>query len=230
MKRLLISFALVLVSALPCAAIPITLFIDIPTFLERSRDLVIARCTRPDLDQGPYIDGLHPAEVEVVSVLKGNKDKGKLRIATIYNLEAGKTYLLACGGGGLAHETDFLAIAERSVVKLPDSFRLEDLKGKKLAKQVQTVFTAAGLSDKDLLLNRLKEPLPIVMQTPPDAAGVFEKVDQQHKERIARAVQKLQQSKGDKEMRETLREIEEAVKAMQAALASRGSPTAPGKP
>jgi hypothetical protein len=229
MSRLLISFALVLVSTSPCAAIVITLFVDTPTFVERSRDIVIAKCVRPDLDQGPYWDNLHPAEVEVLTVLKGDRTAGKMRIATTYNLEAGKTYLLA-SGGGLSYGTSFQAIAERSVVKLPAKFRLDDLKGKKLTEQVQAVFVGAGHTDADLLSKTLMCPVP-VMQLPPAAAIPLKHlIIQNDKERIARAVQKLQQSKSEKEMREALREVEDAVKAMKATLEKRGRLVAPSTP
>jgi hypothetical protein len=233
MSRLLISFALVLVSTSPCAAIVITLFVDTPTFVERSRDIVIAKCVRPDLDQGPYWDNLHPAEVEVLAVLKGDRTAGKMRIATTSNLEAGKTYLLASGGGGLSYGTSFQAIAERSVVKLPAKFRLDDLKGKKLTEQVQAVFVAAGLTDADPLSKTLVCPVE-VMQLPPAAAIPLKQlIIQNDKERIARAVQRLQQSKSEKEMREALREVEDAVKLMKATLEKRSRlvvPSTPKKP
>jgi hypothetical protein len=227
MNRLLISCAVALVSALPCAAIPITLFVDTPTFIERSRDIVLAECLRPDLHQGTYFDNLHPAEVKVLSVLKGDRTPGKLRIATIYNLEAGKTYLLA-SSGGLAYGTSFLAIAERSVVKIPAKLRLADLKGKKPAEQVQAIF-AVGTSDAELLSKTLSPR--VLMATGIPSAGLtitLEQVLEKEKERIARAVQKLQQSKGEKEMRDALREVEEAVQAMKARLATRGGLVAPG--
>jgi hypothetical protein len=229
MNRLLLSFGVVLVSALPCAAIPIPSFVDIPTFVERSRDIVIARCIRPDVGEGTYIDNLHPAEVEVLSVLKGDKTTGKLRIATVYNLEAGKTYFLA-NSGGSAYGTNFLAIAERTVVKLPEKFRLADLKGKKLAEQVQAVFTAAGLRDADLLSKTLV-PRLWEMRLPPDEAGTqvltLELLVKRDKERVARAAQKVQQSKSVAELGEAVREMEEAVKALKATLASWGGLVAP---
>jgi hypothetical protein len=213
--------------ARPCTAIPITFFVDTPTFVERSRDIVIAKCLRPDVGEGTYIDNLHPAEVEVLSVLKGDKTKGKRRIATVYTLEAGKTYLLSSGGS--AYDTNFLAIAERSVVKLPANFRLDKLKGKKLTEQVQAAFVAAGLTDSDRLAKTLVCPIP-VMQLPPGATMTLEQIVQKDKERLARAVQKLQQSKSEKEMQQALHEVEEAVKAMKATLSSRGGLGAPALP
>jgi hypothetical protein len=235
MNRVLICFALVLVSALPCAAIPITFFVDTPTFVERSRDIIIAKCIRPDLNQGPYWDNLHPAEVEVLTVLKGDRTPGKMRIATIYELKAGKTYLLA-SGGGLAYETSFLAIAERAVVEVPAKFRLDDLKGKKVAEQVQAVFTAAGLRDSDLLSKKMVPPIE-VLELPPDAVTTLrltlEQIVQKDRERVARAAQQLQQAKSEKEIREALREMEEAVQALKARLAKwedRATPSTPKKP
>ena len=145
-------------------------------------------------------------------VLKGGNSPGKLRIATVYNLEVGKTYLLA-NSGGSAYGTNFLAIAERSVVKLPQAFRVDDLKGQKLTEQVEVAFTAAGLRDSDLLSKSWGSPVPVVMQTPPDAVPMRDQMNQKHKERIAWAVQKLQQSKGEQEMRESLGQVEEAVSA-----------------
>jgi hypothetical protein len=222
MNRFVVAFTLVLVSAPPCAAIPITFFVDVPTFIERSSDIVIARCIRPDLDMGPYIDGLHPAEVEVLDVLMGGKTRGKMRIATTYELEVGKTCFLACGAGGFAYGTNFLAIAERSVVKLPAKFRLDDLKGKKLAELIQAVFQAAGLRESDLLSKKFFRPLE-VMQLPPDGAGTFaltlESIVQMDKERVTRAAQKLQHSKSVTEMREAVLELEEATKTLNDRLA-----------
>jgi hypothetical protein len=235
MRRVLISFAVFLIAALPCAAIPITLFVDTPTFVERSSDIVIARCIRPNFDEGPYLDGLHPAEVEVLTVLKGNKVKGKMRIATIWGMEAGKTYLLSCGTGGFAYKTDFLAIAERSVVELPAKLRLDDLKGKKLTEQVQAIFTAAGLPDSSLLAKSLFRPEPVV-QLHADDAPLFvltlERIVQMDKDRVAQAAHQVQQSKSPTELRVALREMEEAVSALKARLATwerreRSTPKAP---
>jgi hypothetical protein len=139
------SVCVVLVTALESQAVPITIFTDTDTFVDRARDIVIAKCLGPVPDSGPYDDGLYPVDVQVIAVLKGPKNKsmkpGRARIATIYPMEAGKTYLLTSLGGS-ALGTEFLAIPELSVVELPPSFRLEELKGKALADQVRAVFAA----------------------------------------------------------------------------------------
>jgi hypothetical protein len=146
MKLLAVSLAVVLLSALPCQAIKITAFIDTDTFVQRAQDIVIAKCLAPVPDGGRYDNGLYPVDVQVVSVLKGaqketKKKSGKAKIATIYQMEAGKIYLLSSLGGS-ALGTDFLAIPELSVVELPPNFRLDDLKGKTVVEQVHAVFAA----------------------------------------------------------------------------------------
>ena len=141
MKLMVASLTVFLLTPLLCQAVPITIFTDTDTFVQRAQDIVIAKCLGPVPAGGQYDDGLYPVDVQVVSVLKGAKKAGKAKIATIYPMEAGKTYLLTSLGGS-AHGTDFLAIPELSVVELPSNFRLDDLKGKKVAEQVQAVLAA----------------------------------------------------------------------------------------
>jgi hypothetical protein len=157
MKAMLVSifsFAIVLLVTVPCQAIKITAFTDTDTFTDRAKDIVIAKCGPVPADASSYEDGLYPVDVEVIHVVKGGeKEKGdaaqknvkmklgKLKIATIYTMEAGKTYLLTSMGGS-AFGTEFLAIPELSVVELPTSFRLDDLKDKTVKEQVQAIFAA----------------------------------------------------------------------------------------
>lgn len=141
MKRAVVSLAVMVLTALPCQAVPITFFTDTNTFVRRAQDIVIAKCLGPVPDGRYYDDGLYPVDVQVISVLKGDGKPGKAKIATIYPLEAGKRYLLTSLGGS-AHGTTFLAVPELSVVELPPNFQLGNLKGKKVAEQVQAVFAA----------------------------------------------------------------------------------------
>jgi hypothetical protein len=226
MIRRLLSCLVLLISALPCAAIPITPFVDVPTFIERSRDIVIARCVRPDVGEGTYIDNLHPAEVEVLTVLKGDRPPGKMRIATVYNLAADKTYFLA-NSGGFAYETHFLTVANRTVVPLPASFRLDDLKGRKLTEQVQAVFSAAGLPEKE---DRLPQLPGEVLMLPEAGVPLLEFLVSEDRERLVRAVRKLQESRTRKEMQVALRVVEEATTALKATLANPGAPKTPSVP
>ncbi len=112
---------------------------------------MIAKCLGPVPDAGQYGDGLYPVDVQVISALKGPKNKsmkpGKAKIATIYTMEAGKTYLLTSMGGS-AYGTEFLAIPELAVIELPPNFRLENLKDKTVKEQLQTVFAACRQENK----------------------------------------------------------------------------------
>ncbi len=141
MKMLVPSLALLVFVTAEAQAIKITAFTDTDTFVQRAQDIAIAKCTGPVLDGRDHDDGLYPVDVQIVTVLKGVKKPGKATIATIYPMEVGKTYLLTSLGGS-AHGTDFLAIPQLAVVELPPNFRLDDLKGKKVAEQVQAVFAA----------------------------------------------------------------------------------------
>lgn len=155
MKLLAQSLTLLLLVTAEAHAIKITLFTDIDTFVQRANDIVVAKCTGP-VPTNNYEDGLYPVDVEVVSILKGVKMPGQAKIATIYPMEVGKIYLLTSLGGS-AHGTDFLAIPELSVVELPPNLKLDDLKGKKLAEQVQTVFAARRQENERQQLMLAKE-------------------------------------------------------------------------
>ena len=137
-KMLVLSLTLLLFVTAEAQAIKITQFTDTDTFVQRAQDIVVAKCTGPVPDSRNYDDGLYPVDVEITAVLKGAKQPGKATIATIYPMEAGKTYLLTSLGGA-AHGTDFLAIPQLAVVELPTTFQLKD---KKLGEQVRAVFAA----------------------------------------------------------------------------------------
>jgi hypothetical protein len=119
-------------------AIKIAPFTDVDTLVRHAQDIVIAKCTGPVPVGQKFQDGLYPVDVQILTILKGGKKPGKATIATIYPMEVGKIYLLTSLGGS-AYGTDFLAVPELAVVELPHSFRLDDLKDKKVTEQVQAV-------------------------------------------------------------------------------------------
>ena len=82
MKLTVASLTVFLLTPLLCQAVPITLFTDTDTFVQRAQDIVIAKCLGPVPAGGQYDDGLYPVDVQVVSVLKGAKKPGKAKIAT----------------------------------------------------------------------------------------------------------------------------------------------------
>lgn len=157
---LLVALPLLLLLGQDAHAIKVTLFVDVDTFVERAHDIVIAKCLGPVPDSTRYDDGLYPVDVKVIAVLKGTRMPGTLKIATIYPMVAGKTYLLSSLGGS-AYEADFMAVPQLSVVELPAHFQREELKGKTIAEQVRTVFVARR-QQVELLQRSLAEEMDLL--------------------------------------------------------------------
>jgi hypothetical protein len=149
-----------------CYAISVATFQDTDSYIKEARDIVVAKCLSvPDGAPVAFPDFLYPAEVEVLMTLKGPRKPGRLKIATIYAMKPGAVYLLA-SEGGLAFETDFLAVPELAVVLLPAKYDLAALKGLGVKEQVKRLFAArlgevkqwlAVLeSERDLLVKGLR--------------------------------------------------------------------------
>ncbi len=151
-------------------AIPIGLFSDTDTHIKRAKDIVTAKCVSIPKQPLTY-DGLYPAEVDVLMILKGDKKRGPLRIATVYPMKPGETYLLSSSGGS-ASGTDFLALPQLSVVPIPSGFDLDQFKGKSTKRQVQIVF-ARHLYDIERKLAPLLEQQRMLQQ------GIKDKNDDQ---------------------------------------------------
>lgn len=156
MKRTVTGIGALIVSAGICQAIPIAPFVNTEDFVERARDIVVAKCLAVHDDQ-PKDDDLYAADVEIVSVFKGDKKAGKAKIATIYPMAKGKTYMLTSLGGS-ALGTDFLAIPQRSVVEIPAGFQLDSLKRKTVLGKVEAIFDAEKKAKEEK--RRQKEEKP----------------------------------------------------------------------
>jgi hypothetical protein len=136
--RVLGGIFLSFVLTLAAFAVPIAHFKDADTFLERGKDIVVAEHVSTPEQQ--IREGAHAAVVNVLKVLKGDAKPGRLRIATIYTMKPNTKYMLYNLGGNTLG-TDFLALPELSVVPLPVSFKVDELKGKGLREQVQYMFS-----------------------------------------------------------------------------------------
>lgn len=152
MRTWLISSVVVLASVVPAYAIKVTLFDHLDSFLERSREIVVTKCLAVSPEEGANADGLYPAEVDITHVVKGKRKLGKARIATIYDMSPGKTYLLSSLGGS-AYDTDFLP--QLSCVEIPDGFDFGSLKGSP-RDRVESIF-AARRAQVEQGLRRLQE-------------------------------------------------------------------------
>jgi len=156
MKKNITAAILLLAYCHPVLAILVTPFTDTPTYIERAKNIVIAKCTsEPEhiIDGGMY-------DVDIIKVLKGDKQIGACKVFAVEMMRKGRTYLLANSGGRVG-DTDFLATAEVSVVAVASFIDLEKLQRKSLTDQLHTIFSgrlyelhrqlAPLLAEKELL-------------------------------------------------------------------------------
>lgn len=139
-------------------AAKVTLLTDTDTSLERAKDIVVAECISIPAreEQEAREDNFQSIEVNILKVLKGSGKPGRFRIATIYPMKPHTTYMLY-NLGGSALGTDFLALSELSVVPLPATFKVEELKDKELKEQVQYIFSRRLFEVERELAPLLKE-------------------------------------------------------------------------
>jgi hypothetical protein len=137
MKRLLFTATLFYLFSTSSLAIRVTAFGDTETYIERAKDIVIAECVSvpEDLPNGALV------EVEIRMVLKGDRKLGHTEVFTIWPMRVGKRYLLMNLGGSVGG-TDFLAIAELSVVPIPSFVDLDTLKKKDLKDKLHFIFAS----------------------------------------------------------------------------------------
>jgi hypothetical protein len=158
MNRWIAVVAMLYVLAAPAFAIKVTLFMNIDTLIRRSHEIVIAKCVSvPTNATTGYEDGFYPARMELLENLKGDRKPGPFALGTIYPLVPGRTYLL-CNSGGSAFGTDFLSVAELSVVQIPPFFALSRLADKPIGEQITMIFSARR-SQIDRKMRELKQEL-----------------------------------------------------------------------
>jgi hypothetical protein len=160
--------ALVLLGPTAVEAVPVWPVMDTPTFVAKSKDMLIVKCVNPDVLGGGKDDGLTLIEVEVLVVVKGDRKVGKTRLATIGQpMAAGKRYLMTSFGGNV-FDTGFLAQSDQAVVEVPADFDLKALAGKTAVEQAQAVFDARRTQVEWLIrrLQREKEMLDQAAQKP----------------------------------------------------------------
>ena len=139
MRRVGVLTVALALTSLAASAVKITLFSDTDTFIERAREIIIAQCVSLPQEEGRESD-LQPAEVNILRVLKGSRTSGDCRVATLYPMQPGTTYMLYSLGGSVLG-TDFLALPELSVVPLPSTLNIHELEGKDLKEQVHYIFS-----------------------------------------------------------------------------------------
>jgi hypothetical protein len=165
MSRLLAGLT-ILLAPMIVWAVPVLPPMDTPTFVVKATDILIVRCTNPDVMGPEKNDGLTLVEVEVLVVIKGERKTGKAQLGTIGQpMEAGKRYLMASFGGDV-FDTGFLAQSDQAVVELPADFDLKSLAGKPVVAQAQAVFDARR-ARVEKLLHQLQHEKKMLEQTEP---------------------------------------------------------------
>jgi hypothetical protein len=107
--------------------------------IKSSPEIVVAKCLPPAINttNKPTIimDGLKRANIDVVSVLKGNCNGGKSELTTWYEMKPGEFYLLF----GFFETRYFQAFEEHRVIPIGTSFDTNEIEGKKLEVQIRTL-------------------------------------------------------------------------------------------
>ena len=139
---LIVGIAAILMVGTSRADLPVSIFVDTSTHVERAEDIVIARCLTPAKRvKYPNSSTVFFSDFELLRVLKGARPKGKLRVAHIGLVTSSRTYLLF-NGGGKANGTTFLSFPELEIVEIPSWFKLSDLDGRAMNEQVTAIFKA----------------------------------------------------------------------------------------
>ena len=139
MNKIFLLIIIYLLNSSTCFAIKITLFSNTDRFIKQAKDIIIAKCIVISDDNKMYND-MNLYDIKVLKIIKGDKEIGNLKIATIYPLEKDGLYMLMSLGGSVSG-TDFLAIPELSVIPIPSNFDLDILNSYDTRRQVQTIFS-----------------------------------------------------------------------------------------
>lgn len=139
----------------PVHAVRTAPFIDIKTLVEGSHEIVIAKCVSVSTNTSRSVENrIDLAGMCIVKCLKGGKELGPFTLGTIYPLTEGKMYLLF-NSGGSGYGTDFISVAELSVVEMPRNCSLDLLIDKTLMEQVAIIFTSRQ-KELDQIIRGLK--------------------------------------------------------------------------
>jgi hypothetical protein len=150
---------LVLATSAAASAVPLVPVMDTEQFVVKATDILIVRCLNPDVKGGPKNDGLTLVEVEVLSVLKGERKVGSAKLATIgQRMAKGQRYLMASFGGSV-FDTGFLAQSDQAVVELPPDFDIEShtFATEKLLYRVLKIFDARRAQVNRMILELQRE-------------------------------------------------------------------------
>ena len=142
-NKLFVGIAMLLTVSTSRADLPVSIFVDTPTHVEHAQDIVIARCLKAS--QPVKYPGSHDvlvSDFEILHILKGTTQKGKLRVAHWGSVESSGRYLLFNSGGSAGGASFLASSLELGIVEIPRRFELSTLDGKTTLEQVFAIFQA----------------------------------------------------------------------------------------
>lgn len=142
MKKYILLFALI--AAATTMATLVDKFKGWNELIERSPDIVIARCVAPPTAAQTkkatiIINGSVPSDIEVIAVLKGTTVPGSSRLLSSYRPRQGEQFLLFAS---YRNDTSFIgynAVEEYRVVPLNHFFQTNMLAGKTLEQKIEWI-------------------------------------------------------------------------------------------
>ena len=156
MKRTFIrAFLSLFVAVTTASATIVVSFTSWDYLIQRSSDIVIARCTATTPNPGA-INGMIHSEIEVTTVLKGNTTPAPAKMVSQYWPHQGERFLLFSIHTTNKFFSGYSAVEEYRIVPIDHYFRVEDLAGKPLTEQIQLIL-ARRLTDVRKELERATE-------------------------------------------------------------------------
>ena len=135
--RLAILLALLAVAG-TAAAVLVASFKNWDELTTKSPDIIIARCTIAP-KEGLVVNGMNWADIEVLSVLKGDTKTGAARMVSQYEPRQGERFLMFSTYQSNEHYRAYNATEDYRIVPLDRYFQVSEITGKPLAEQIQIV-------------------------------------------------------------------------------------------
>ncbi len=129
---------------------------DAQSFADKATELFIVKCLDPELNKGAKISPSAISEIDVLSVIKGERQPGKSRlISRPHPMEAGKLYLVAVFRTK-PKQPAYEAQSPQAFTEIPGNFDRTRLTGKPAAQQAVMIFEARR-EQVDTLIQKLQK-------------------------------------------------------------------------
>jgi hypothetical protein len=181
-----ISIIILLLTASTAFAVLMSSFTSWDDLIERSPEIIIARCTstlgsskseRPILN----IDGMIPSDIEVIAILKGNGKPGLEHLTSQYWPCPGRAFLLFANYENDQYYKGYVAVEKYRVVPMNryasenNQFLTNELSGKTLREQVQMILNNRLLDLNEELADNSNEMKHLEMGWPTNSPPAIQK-------------------------------------------------------